>query len=127
MATTKNINVLMTGAGAPGAPGIIKCLQKETTIKLTVADADENAVGRHLVNDFVQIPKGKDGNFTDTLLNICKEKNIDVILPLVTAELFPLSKNKHRFEENNTKVLVSSAEAIAIANDKSKAYQFLQN
>jgi carbamoyl-phosphate synthase large subunit len=48
----------MTGAGAPGAAGIIHCLQQEPSFRLTVADADENAVGKHLAADFVQLPKG---------------------------------------------------------------------
>ena len=37
------MNVLMTGAGAPGGPGIIKCLKRIKDINLTVADADINA------------------------------------------------------------------------------------
>jgi len=116
----------MTGAGAPGAPGIIFCLQSDPSIQLTVADADENAVGRYLTKDFVQIPKATDSNFVETVLNICLEKHIHVVLPLVTKELFPLSQNKKRFEEHGIRVLVSSEEAINIANNKSKCYQFLQ-
>lgn len=117
----------MTGAGAPGAAGIIKCLQQDVSIQLTVADADANAVGKYLVDDFIQIPQGKDENFTNALLKVCKEKNIQVLLPLVTAELFPLSHNKYHFEEINTRVMVSSEKAINIANDKSNTYQFLQS
>jgi hypothetical protein len=49
------INILMTGAGAPGAAGIIKCLQQNWT-NLTVADADNLAIGKFLNEDFVQIP-----------------------------------------------------------------------
>jgi carbamoyl-phosphate synthase large subunit len=30
----------MTGAGAPGAPGIIKCLLQDKRIQLLIADAD---------------------------------------------------------------------------------------
>jgi len=120
------INILMTGAGAPGAAGIIKCLQQDPNIYLTVADASEHAVGRHLVNDFVQIPKGDDPSFIDVVLRICKEKQIGVILPLVTKELFPLSLYKSSFEEAGIKVLVSSKEAIDLSNNKSACYRFLQ-
>jgi carbamoyl-phosphate synthase large subunit len=116
----------MTGAGAPGAPGIIECLLLDPAINLTVADADENATGRYLHPDFVHIPTAFDEQFTEKLLQVCLEKRTDVVLPLVTKELFPLSANKDLFEERGVKVLVSSFEAIETANNKSRTYGYLQ-
>jgi carbamoyl-phosphate synthase large subunit len=124
---TNSIAILMTGAGAPGAPGIIQCLLKDPSIKLTVADADENATGRWLHDDFVQIPKAGDENFIAEVLNICKSRNIQIIFPLVTKELFPFSANKQLFEDAGVRVLVSPDTAIGIANNKSVCYQFLKN
>lgn len=115
----------MTGAGAPGAPGIIKCLLEDPKIKLTVADADANATGRYLHDDFVQIPKAEDGQFIDALLKVCIEKEIRVVMPLVTKELLPLAKHKTRFEEQGINIMVSSFEAIEIANNKSACYIYL--
>lgn len=116
----------MTGAGAPGAAGIIKCLQQDSNIRLSVADADENAIGRYLHPSFFKIPSASDANFTEVLLQLCGQQGVDLILPLVTKELFPFSQNKHRFLQAGTNVLVSSPEAIKIANDKAACYQFLQ-
>jgi carbamoyl-phosphate synthase large subunit len=121
-----SIHILMTGAGAPGAPGIIQCLLNDPSIKLTVADADENATGRWLHHDFVQIPKADDESFAEEVLTLCRQRNIDVVLPLVTKELFPFSANKQLFENAGIRVLVSPAPAIRIANNKSACYQFLQ-
>jgi carbamoyl-phosphate synthase large subunit len=42
------INILMTGAGAPGAAGILKCLFQNPNLHVTAADANPNAVGRWL-------------------------------------------------------------------------------
>ncbi len=81
-----SINILMTGAGAPGAAGIIKCLQ-QNWINLTVADADNMAIGKFLNNDFAPIPKATDDNFISALLNISQDRNIQIILPLITKEL----------------------------------------
>jgi carbamoyl-phosphate synthase large subunit len=116
----------MTGAGAPGAAGIIHCLKQDPSIILTVADADENAVGRYLADDFIQIPKADDESFIEKLLQVCKSKQVNVILPLVTKELIPFSKNIKAFESIGTTVIVSSAEALKIANDKSECYSFLK-
>jgi carbamoyl-phosphate synthase large subunit len=124
---TSETRILMTGAGAPGAPGIIRCLLQDPSVKLTVADADENATGRWLHKDFVQIPGADDKDFIETILHICKSRNIRLILPLVTKELFPFSANKQLFEEAGIRVLVSPETAIGIANNKSACLQFLKS
>jgi carbamoyl-phosphate synthase large subunit len=116
----------MTGAGAPGASGIIHCIQQDPNIELTVADADGNATGKHLAKQFVQIPKADDPQFIQQVLNICREKNISLVMPLVTKELFHFSKHKRLFEENRIKVLVSPEASINIVNDKSACYRSLK-
>jgi carbamoyl-phosphate synthase large subunit len=119
------INILMTGAGAPGAAGILKCLFQNPNLHVTAADANPNAVGRWLTDDFVTIPFAHKNDFIDTLLSICREKDIHVLLPLVTRELLPLAQHIKEFEAAGAKVLVSSAESLEVANSKSRLYQFL--
>jgi carbamoyl-phosphate synthase large subunit len=120
------INILMTGAGAPGAAGILGCLQKESSFRITLADASPNAVGKWLGNDFQTIPFGHDPAFTDTLLSLCRKKNIHIVLPLVTRELIPLAQHAKEFELAGTKLPVSPAASLEIANNKSRLYEFLQ-
>jgi carbamoyl-phosphate synthase large subunit len=124
-APAKTINILMTGAGAPGAAGILKCL-KQPFIKVIAADANATAVGKFLADDFVAIPFANDPSFINSLLAVCREKKIDIILPLVTRELIPLAMHIQEFEAAGTKVLISSMAALEIANNKSRLYEFLQ-
>lgn len=116
----------MTGGGAPGAAGILQCLWQDASLQVTVADANEQAVGRYLTKDFIKIPLANDPAFIDCLLSICREKNIHVIMPLVTRELIPLSRHIKEFEAAGSRLLVSSAESLEIANNKSRLYEFLQ-
>ena len=116
----------MTGAGAPGAAGILRCLAKDPSLNVIAADASPTAVGGYLVEDFNVIPRANDPAFIDSLLALCRGKNIHVVLPLVTRELIPLSKHSNEFELAGAKVLVSSVESLEIANDKGRLYQFLQ-
>ena len=116
----------MTGAGAPGAPGIIKCLSTSSFLNLIVADADDRATGKYLCKEFIRIPNASDPDFINVILKICKEKNIDLILPLVTRELFQLSAHQAEFERKGIKVLISSELAIRISNNKSACYHFLK-
>ena len=116
----------MTGAGAPGAAGILKCLEQDKNVHVVSADADPEATGKYLVKEFVCIPTADKPDFTDKVLSICREKNIHVLMPLVTKELIPLSQHIKEFELAGTKLLVSSTASLEIANNKSRLYEFLQ-
>jgi carbamoyl-phosphate synthase large subunit len=115
----------MTGAGAPGAAGILQCLFQDPDIHVIAADGNPHAVGRYLAPDFRQIPFASEKNFIEALLAICRENNIHVVMPLVTRELIPLSEHLNEFELAGAKVLVSSRESLEIANNKSRLYEFL--
>jgi carbamoyl-phosphate synthase large subunit len=123
---SSTINILMTGGGAPGAAGILDCLRQDTSVHVSIADANPHAVGRYLHGDFSVIPKADDPSFIDSLLALCRHKNIHLVLPLVTRELLPLSRNTHAFELSGARVLVSTTESLEIANNKSRLYEFLQ-
>lgn len=117
---------MMTGAGAPGAAGILKCLEQDNNVHVVSADADPEATGKYLVKEFVCIPTADKPDFTDKVLSICRKKNIHVLMPLVTKELIPLSQRIKEFELAGTKLLVSSTASLEIANNKSRLYEFLQ-
>ncbi|TMI97533.1 MAG: ATP-grasp domain-containing protein [Bacteroidetes bacterium] len=120
------INVLMTGGGAPGAAGILKCLQFNPSFEIVMADADPNAVGRWLHAEFEIIPYAHEKNFIAQILSICEKRGVHIILPLVTKELIPLAHHKKEFEELGTKVLACNVDSLEIANNKSRLYQFLE-
>ena len=136
MTSSSTINIVMTGGGAPGAAGIIKCLMQESNFNIIIADANPNAVGRYLVKEpitpdcyrggFETIPFANDPAFIDSVIALCREKNIHILLPLVTKELIPFSQHIKEFELAGVKLLVSPTTSLEIANDKSKLLQFLQ-
>lgn len=116
----------MTGGGAPGAAGIIRCLKENKSFHITLADANPAAVGRFLCDDFETIPVAPDASFITAILAVCLKKEIKIILPLVTKELIPFSKHIKEFEEKGINVLVSPSHALEIANNKSRLYEFLE-
>ena len=116
----------MTGAGAPGAAGILNCLRQESSFVITAADANPEAVGKYLTESFETIPYATDPSFTDAVFDLCKRKNIRVVLPLVTKELIPLSATIEKFRLAGISLLVSPVASLEIANNKSRLYEFLQ-
>ncbi len=121
-----SIHILMTGGGAPGAAGILKCLLKEKNFRIEMADANPEAIGSHLHDSFISIPPAIAPLFIDTVLQLCREKKIDLVLPLVTRELIPLAIHKKKFEKEGIKIPLSTVESLEIANNKSRLYEFLQ-
>lgn len=116
--------VLLTGAGAPGGPGIIKAL-KQAGFELHTSDCNDKASGRFLHSNFVQIPKAEDESFIPFVFEYCKQNKIDVVFPLVTKELFKFSEAKQQFGIHGIKTIVSEIESLQVANDKGKLYQHL--
>ena len=116
----------MTGGGAPGAAGILKCLFHDPRINVTVADANPGATGRYLHADFVTIPVAQDPGFADDVLSLCRLKNIHAVLPLVTRELIPLASRQTEFEVAGSRLVISPLSSLEIANNKSRTLEFLE-
>jgi len=119
------IKILLTGAGAPGAAGIIRCIRQDPDFHIIAADADPNASGKWLSDDFEVIPKGNAPDFIEQIEKIVEAHGVHIILPLVTRELLPLSFAAPGFHAKNVQVMVSDTKALETANDKGKLYQHL--
>lgn len=124
-----SITVIITGAGAPGAPGVIKSLREngERFIRVVGADASSEAVGFRLADEGYQIPTANDPDFIERLLEIAIKEKVNVILPLVTRELEILSLNKNQFENEGVIVSVSDFSPLKIANNKGKLLTYMKD
>lgn len=121
MGEMKSIKVFITGAGAPGAPGIIKSLRKVTERKISVIGGDaspQNSSGAGMLDRLYGLPQAEADDFIDTVLNICISEKADVIIPLVTRELMPFARNRELFSEHGIYVSVSNPKALETANNK---------
>lgn len=121
------VTVLMTGSGAPGAPGIIKSLRANPERAVTIVGVDANPAnsGAWLVDRFFPVPRPSEKAFVPALLRICRENSVRVILPLVTRELLTLAANADRFAQAGVGIPISPPQALRIASNKASLLQFL--
>ena len=49
---------------------------------------------------------------------ICRREKIDLLVPTIDPELGPLSRHAAEFSAAGTRVVVSSPDVVALANDK---------
>ena len=92
----RDITVLMTGCGAPGAPGIIKCFRNngERNIRLIGVDRNENAGARDLADAFFTVPSAGDEDFIPAVLELCRREKVDAVVPIVTRELGKFARSR---------------------------------
>lgn len=119
----RSFKVLITGAGSPGAVGIIKYLK--VFYNVTAVDCDFYSAGFRYCDNFYVVPKaGK--KFIKALYDICLKDKIQVVFPKVTAELEYLSAAKKKFQKIGTTIMISDKPAVLTANDKYRLYTKLQ-
>ncbi|WP_096388804.1 ATP-grasp domain-containing protein [Halopenitus persicus] len=119
-----DLTVLMTGAGAPGASGIIESLRltDERSFRIVGVDTNPEAYGFALVDAGHTVPPGESDEYVSRMVDVAAAEDADVILPLTTAEIEPLAAAREAFDAT---IMVSDPDALGVANDKGKLYRFL--
>ena len=121
MNNIKSFSVLLTCCTMQ-ASDLILCLRNnEDNVDVKVYAANnrkEDLPSESLCEKTFVLPNIRDKGYIQSLLQICKQYNISIIIPKLSAELELLAKNKSLFEYNGIKVSVSSLDSLKIANDK---------
>ena len=122
----RDITVLVTASGAPGTAALLRALRAngERGVRIVGTDMSPQAVGRQFCDRFYVVPPGREPGFVDSILDIVRRENIDVVLPQSSFDLLALAEARERFMA--TTVLVSPPEAVRIANDKAATYALLE-
>jgi len=121
------LRILVTACGAPGTAALLRALRGngEREVQLIGCDMQERAIGRLLCDVFRQVPPGSSPIFAEAVLELCRRERVDAVLPQSSHDLPGLAAAKATFAERGVVVLVSSPEAVRIANDKAACYALL--
>lgn len=111
--------ILVTGAGGPSGYSFMRALGREP-LEFLAADIDPHAPGLYLVDapNRLLLPRGDDPSFTDTLLEICRDRGVDVVVPTVDTELVPLAESREDLAAAGISVLVAPTRALRNCLDK---------
>ena len=115
------IPILVTGGGAPGIAGTIASLRNNpdgTCFRILATDINDNVPGKYIADSFATVPAPEHDEYIPALLDITEKERISALLPQTTREINVLSKHAQRFENVGIRVVVSSHDAITLANDK---------
>jgi len=123
----KDLNIMVSAAGAPGCSTLIRYFKgvKERDLRVVGVDMDGEGIGRFLCDKFYQVPPVDDPNYLYRMVNIIMDENIDVFFCVSSAEVELVSKNIHEFTSAGCVVTVSNYESIKRAVDKHEVYRSL--
>ena len=112
------MRILITGAGGAAAISVWKSLG--AAHELHMADMDPLAAGLYLVPEAQRmiIPRGDDPRLVDVLHDACRARGIEMLLPTVDSELFPVAMARERFEAMGVTLPISPAECLRLCRDK---------
>ncbi len=97
-------------------------INEEYNLQIYLTDTSQNTAGFWVsdkVNRLITTRvSGNEDLYLEDLLTICKENNIDIIIPLMDFEIPLLAKNKDRFLEVGTTIIISDYNLVNVLLDK---------
>lgn len=124
----KDLVVLITACGAQFAPGLVACLKDngERNIRLVGVDMEYDYSLLDLYDCVYEIPKVTEDGYVDAILDVCKTESVDVLLPVMSAELLMLLDRKEDFDRIGTKLAINDRDSITICTNKKMLYDYME-
>lgn len=104
---------------------LIKYLKKSCEVFGT--DCGDLVPSSYFVDKFLKVPRYNEKSYIESLISICNDEKIDMLIPLYEKEYELLCENRDRFTEIGTKLLLSSRETIEYCSNKYKTYEFFRS
>ena len=118
---TKTVKLLFTSVGRRvELVQQFKLAAAQLGVKLTVigADISESAPALAFCDRTAIVPRISDPTYIPALLQLCREQQVDALIPTIDTDLYLLACEKQRFADIGTTVFISAPEKIAICRDK---------
>ncbi len=124
----KEYNILILSAGR--RVELINCFKAARNRlningKVFAADMSNTAPALCFAEGKFILPKIGTDNYIESLINICRDNNIALVVPTIDTELLILAKNKARIEsETSAKIMISNSESVKSCCDKKLTAKF---
>jgi len=87
-------------------------------------DNDKYAPALHFCHQSMLLPEITGTDYIDRLMALCKENQIDMVVPLIDPELEVLARRRQEFYDMGIMAVISPPETVEIAFDKYLTYRF---
>ncbi|MCR5331026.1 MAG: hypothetical protein K6E62_07550 [Lachnospiraceae bacterium] len=125
----RKYNILILGMGSNVSQGIFKALHSITGVSLHIVGAciSKSSVGLFMCDESVIMPLAGEDGFVTWYINICNDKNIDMVFTGVEENIDALVRNREFIEKScNAKFVYPEEEIWNIGFDKYDTCQWLK-
>ncbi|MBK8915960.1 MAG: ATP-grasp domain-containing protein [Phycisphaerales bacterium] len=116
-----DLRIMITCGGGPGVWGLLHALRRlpDRRTHLIAADADPGlTLGTTLADDSVRLPRADHPDYAATLREACRRFRVDVLIPVIDAELETVAACAAPLRAAGTRVLLPAAEVVRRCADK---------
>jgi len=93
--------------------------------ELLATDATRASAAFHVADRAFQVPEARDPQFIPTLLDICSEHGVRLVIPTNDHELPHYAAHREAFEAIGTRVAISTPDVVRIGRDKHETHAWL--
>lgn len=124
----KPFNVLITGAGTTNALCAFKGLKAmaDPSVRVLMGDMQPDCAGAYLGDEFVCMPSADDPEFRKGVTEICRSRNVDLVIPTIDYEFPAWSEIADQLLAKGTRVVISSPPVIAQCRQKDLTFAYFR-
>lgn len=93
-------------------------VREEIPVWIIGADLSDSAPALFFCDEAVKVCRISDENYIPQLLEVCREKKVELLIPTIDTDLCKLAEARAAFAEIGTRVLISAPEMIRMCRDK---------
>lgn len=129
----KKIKVLLLGAGGNVSQGILKAIRsydfakEQVEVEVVGACISPESLGLYMCDKACVGPYASDPSFTDWVIDLCNQEDIDLILTGVEENIIALQRDIDKIEHQTKAIFVASPlESLRMGQDKLLTCQWLE-
>ena len=125
-----DINVLVLSAGR--RVELIQCFKKAArelgiSGSVVAVDCSPTAPALYFADKYRIVPRIDSGDYVRTLIDICNEEKISLVVPTIDTELLLLAEKRGKIEEEtDARVLVSDLSVVNICRNKLNTQSYME-
>jgi carbamoyl-phosphate synthase large subunit len=126
---SREFRILITGAGTSTAVTALKGLRAagDPSIRVVMGDIRRECAGAYLGDEFAEMPLASAPDFSDRVTKICRERKIDLVIPIIDYEFVHWSRLSAELMQSGTRVVISPEPALTVAEEKDKTFEYFQS
>ncbi len=120
------MRIFLEAAGCLTANFLISAI-KESGNECIASDANPDSIGRYLADEFYTVPFAADDSYTEFVLNLLIDKQVDMVIPTLDDALMKWALMRDKLTENGITLAISDASALEVCLDKWNTFRVFKN